>query len=48
VACIVIDDLVNDRGREVVFGTSVIEIVKVNADANSALFFVDRDEVGNL
>jgi hypothetical protein len=48
VACTVIDDLVNERGREVVFGTSVIEIVKVSADANSALFFVDRDGVGNL
>jgi hypothetical protein len=45
-ANIVIDDLVNERCWEVVFGTSVIEIMKVNADTNGALFFVNRDKVG--
>jgi hypothetical protein len=46
-ACTVIDNLVDERGWEVVFGTSMIEIMKVSADANSALFFVNRDGVGD-
>jgi hypothetical protein len=43
----VIDNLVDERCREVVFGTSMIEIVKVSADVNGALFFVNRDGVGD-
>jgi hypothetical protein len=43
----VIDNLVDERHYEVVFGTSVIEITKVSANMNSALFFVDWDMVGD-
>jgi hypothetical protein len=46
-ACTVIDNLVDERCWEVVFGTSMIEIMKVSADVNSALFFVNRDGVGD-
>ena len=44
---IVIDNLVDERCWEIVFGTSMINIAKVGADANSALFFVNGDRVGN-
>jgi hypothetical protein len=43
----IIDNLVDERGWEVVFGTSMVEITKVCADTNSALFFVNRDGVGD-
>ena len=43
----IIDYLVNERGWEVIFGTSMVEIVKVCANTNSALFFVNRDRVGD-
>jgi len=33
--------------NEVVFGTSMVEIVKFSEDANSALFFVKGNRVGN-
>jgi hypothetical protein len=42
-----IDNLVDESGWEVVFGTSMVEIAKVSANANSALFFVNGDGVGN-
>jgi hypothetical protein len=42
---IVIDNLVDERGWKVVFGTSMVEIAKVGADANSALFFVNMDGI---
>jgi hypothetical protein len=45
-ACTVIDNLVDERCGEVVFGTSMVEIMKFSADANSALFFVNGDRVG--
>jgi hypothetical protein len=40
-----INNLVDERGWEVVFGTSMVEITKVTVDMNSALFFVDEDRV---
>jgi hypothetical protein len=43
----VIDDLIDERCWKVVFGTCVIKIAKVSANANGALFFVDRYRVGN-
>jgi hypothetical protein len=43
----VIDYLVDKRGWEVVFGTSIVEIMKVCADVNSSLFFVNGDGVGD-
>jgi hypothetical protein len=44
----IIDNLVDERGWEVVFGTSMVEIMKVSADANSSMFLVNRDGVGDL
>jgi hypothetical protein len=41
-----INNLVDERGWKVVFGTSMVEIAKVGADADSAMFFVNKDEVG--
>jgi hypothetical protein len=38
----IIDNLVDERGWEVFFGTSVVEIMKVCVDTNSSLFFVNR------
>ena len=42
-----IDNLVDKRSWKIAFGIGMIEIMKVSADANSALFFVDRDGVGD-
>jgi hypothetical protein len=42
-----IDNLVDERFWKVVFGTSLVDIVKVGADVNSSLFFVNGDRVGN-
>jgi ABC-type spermidine/putrescine transport system permease subunit I len=42
-----INNLVDERRWEVVFGTDVIEIMKVSAYMNSALFFIDKDGVGD-
>ena len=47
VAGAVVDNLINERRWKVVFGTCVIEIVKVYENADSALFFVDGYRVGN-
>ena len=43
----IIDDLVDERGWKVVFGTSMVEIAKVCANMNNALFFVNGDGVGD-
>jgi hypothetical protein len=48
VASAVVDDLIDEGRWKVVFGTCIIEIVKVGADADSALFLVDGYRVGNL
>jgi hypothetical protein len=47
VACAVVDNLIDERRWKVVFGTCVIEIAKVRADVDSALFFVNGYRVGN-
>jgi hypothetical protein len=47
VAGAVVDNLIDERRWEVVFGTCIVEIVKVGANANGALFFVDGYRVGN-
>jgi hypothetical protein len=44
-ASTVIDNLIDERGWEVVFGTSMIDIAEVGADANNALVFVNGDGV---
>ena len=46
-ACIAINNLVDERGREVFFGTIMVGIMKFGADVNSALFFVSEDGVGD-
>ena len=43
----VVDNLIDERHWKVVFGTCIIEIAKVCANANSALFFVDGFKVRN-
>ena len=43
----VVDNLIDERCWKVVFWACVIEIVKVCADANSALFFVYGYRIGN-
>jgi hypothetical protein len=43
----VVDNLIDKRRWEVVFGTCMIEITKVCANADSALFFVNGNRVGN-
>ena len=45
VACI--DDLVDERGREVAFGTCPIKIVEVSANANGTLFFIHGNRIRN-
>jgi hypothetical protein len=47
VTCAIIDNLVDEGRWKVVFGTGVIEITKVCADTDGALFFVNRDRVGD-
>ena len=47
VADAVVDNLIDERRWEVVLWTCIIEIAKFDADANRALFFVDRYRVGN-
>jgi hypothetical protein len=47
VAGAVIDDLIDEGCWEVVFGTCIVEIAKVCADEDSALFLVDGYRVGN-
>jgi hypothetical protein len=47
VADTIIDNLVNEGCWKIVFGTSMIEIMKIHTNTNSALFFVYRDGVGD-
>jgi hypothetical protein len=44
----VIDNLIDERGRKVVFWTSFVDIPIINAYTNGALFLVNRDKIGNL
>jgi hypothetical protein len=43
----IIDNLIDKGCGKVVFGTGVIEVAKIHTDMNSALFFVNRDRVGD-
>ena len=47
VAGTIIDDLIDERRWEVVFGTCIVEIAKFGAEVNRALFFVNRYRVRN-
>jgi hypothetical protein len=42
-----IDDLIDEGSREVVFGTSLVEVTEVCANSNGTLFFIDRDRIGD-
>jgi hypothetical protein len=46
-ACAVVGNLIDERRWKVVFGTCVIEIEKVRANVDSALFFVNKYRFGN-
>jgi hypothetical protein len=41
-----IDHLVNERSKEDVLNTSLIEITKISANSNSSLFLIHRNMVG--
>jgi hypothetical protein len=43
----VVDNLIDERCWKVVFGTCVIEVTKVRAYPDSALFFINGYRVGN-
>ena len=43
----VIDNLIDEGGRKVVFWTSFVDIPIINAYMNCELFLVDRDKIGN-
>jgi hypothetical protein len=43
----IVDNLIDERGRKVVFVTSFVDIPIINAYMNCALFLVDRDKIGN-
>jgi hypothetical protein len=43
----IIDNLVDERGWKVVFGTSMVEIAKVSENVSSSLFLVNKDKVGD-
>ena len=42
-----INNLVDEGGGIIVFRTSFVQIQKISADAYGALFFHDRNKVGN-
>ena len=42
-----INDLVNERSVEVVFGTCQIQVTEFSTDRNGTLFFVDRNRIRN-
>ena len=44
---IVVDNLIDVQGGEVILRTSPIQIPKINANPNSALLFIERDYVGH-
>ena len=44
-ACI--DDLVDERCGEVVFGTCPIEVAEFSANVNGTLFFIHRNMIRN-
>jgi hypothetical protein len=43
----IVDNLIDEGGRKVVFGTSFVDIPIINAYMNGALFLVNRDKIGN-
>ena len=45
--CTLINDLVNKWCGEVVFGTNFVQVAKVRADTDGALFLEDGNRVGH-
>jgi hypothetical protein len=43
----IVDNLIDEGGRKVVFGTRFIDIPIINAYMNGALFLVNWDKIGN-
>jgi hypothetical protein len=43
----IVDNLIDERRWEVVFGTCIVEIAKIGANADRSLVFVDGYRVGN-
>ena len=46
-SCAVINKLINERRRKVIFWTGTIDIAVVNTDPDSALLFIHRDYNGH-
>ena len=42
-----VNDLVNERCGEVVFGTSFVQIAKISADIDGAFFFENGNQIGH-
>jgi hypothetical protein len=45
---VIVDNLIDEAGRKVVFGTIFVDIPIIYAYTNCSLFLVDRDKIGNL
>jgi hypothetical protein len=43
----IVDNLIDEGGRKVVFETSFVDIPIINTYMNCALFLVDQDKIGN-
>jgi hypothetical protein len=43
----IVDNLIDEGCRKVVFGTRFVDIPIINAYMNCALFLIDRDKIGN-
>jgi hypothetical protein len=43
----IVDDLVNEGGRKVVFRTSFINVPIINAHTDRTLFLVNQNKIGN-
>jgi hypothetical protein len=44
----IVDNLIDERGRKVVFGMGFVNIPIINTYTNCALSLVDQDKIGNL
>ena len=43
----IVENLINERCRIIVFGTSGVQIAIVNTNSNGALFFINGNWIGN-
>jgi hypothetical protein len=44
---VIVDNLIDEGGRKVVFRTSFVNIPIINAYVDCALFLIDQDKIGN-